>query len=52
MQNFFHKNMQVKNKNKITARSSNCSISAKFFPMLTKTPYFGGVNNKKNLLKP
>ena len=31
----------------MTTRSSNCSVSAKFSPMLVKTPYFGEVINKK-----
>ena len=53
IKNFFHKNMQViKKKELLTARSSNCSVSAKFFSMLMKRPYFGGVIYKKNLLKP
>ena len=34
----------------LTARSSNCSISAKFLPMLVETPYFGGVINTKTYL--
>ena len=34
----------------MNARSSNCSISAKFFPMLLETPYFGGVINTKTYL--
>ena len=51
IQNFFHTNMQViKIKNLFTARSSNSSVSAKFFPMLVKTPYFGGVINQKTYL--
>ena len=29
---------------------SNSSVSAKFFPMLVKTPYFGGVINQKTYL--
>ena len=33
-----------------TARSSNCSVSAKFFPMLVEKPYFGGVINPKTYL--
>ena len=31
----------------MTSRSSICSVSAKFFPMLVKTPSFGGVINPK-----
>ena len=34
----------------MTARSSNCSVSAKFFPMLVEKPYFGGVINPKTYL--
>ena len=34
----------------MTARSSNCSVSAKFFPMLVKTPSFGGVIDPKSYL--
>ena len=36
----------------LTARSLDCSVSAKFFPMLEKTLYFGGIIIQKNLLKP
>ena len=36
----------------MTARSSNCSVSAKFCPMLVEMPYSGGVFNPKNLPKP
>ena len=32
------------------ARSSNCSVSAKFFPMLVEMPYFWGVINPKTYL--
>ena len=35
----------------LTARSPNCSVSAKFFQMLVKTLFFGGIIIKKNLLK-
>ena len=35
------------NKKKMTARSWNCSVSAKFFPMLVKTLCFGGIINQK-----
>ena len=53
IQKKIHKNMLViKKKEILTARSSNCRVSAKFFPMLVKPPYFGGVINQKNLLKP
>ena len=31
----------------MTARSSTCSVSAKFFPMLVETPYFWGVIDPK-----
>ena len=31
----------------MTARSSYCSVLAKFFPMLVERRYFGGVNNPK-----
>ena len=34
----------------MTVRSSNCSVSGKFFPMLVKTPSFGGVINPKTNL--
>ena len=48
IQDFFHNNMHViKRQIFLTARSSNCSVSAKFFPMLVETPYFGGVINPK-----
>ena len=47
---FFTKNMQVKKEKLLTTRSSNCSISAKFFPILVKTPYFEGVINQKTYL--
>ena len=48
---FFHKNMLiVKKKDIFTARSSNCSVSAKFFRMLVKTPSFGGIINPKTNL--
>ena len=51
IQDFFHKNMHViKKKSFLTARSSNCSVSAKFFPMLVETPYFWGVINPKPYL--
>ena len=50
IQNFCPKNMQVVKKKLLTARSSNCSVSAKFFPLLVKTPYFGGVINQKTYL--
>ena len=39
-----------KEKKLLTARSSNCSVSAKFFPMLVKTPYFEGVINQNTFL--
>ena len=36
--------MHVENRKKfLTARSLNFSVSSKFFPMLVKTPSFGGV---------
>ena len=41
---------KTKRKNFLTARSSNCSVSAKFFPMLVKTLYFGRIINKKTYL--
>ena len=41
----FTKNMHI-----ICARSSNCGVSAKFFPVLVKTPYFGGVIHPKTYL--
>ena len=45
---FVHKNMHfIKQKFFLTARSSNCSVSAKFFPMMVETPYLGGVINPK-----
>ena len=48
IQDFFHKNMQViKKKAFLTTRSSNCSVSAKLFPMLVETPYFWGVIDPK-----
>ena len=48
---FVHKNMYlIKKKDFLTTRSSNCSVSAKFFPMLVETPYFGGVINPKTYL--
>ena len=48
---FFHKNNQViKRRKLLTARSSNYSVSAKFFPMLVKTPYIGGIINQKTYL--
>ena len=34
----------------LTARSSNLSVSAKFFPMLVEMPYFGEVINPKTYL--
>ena len=34
----------------MSAKSSNCSVSAKFFPMLVETPYFWGVINSKTYL--
>ena len=34
----------------MTAKYSNCSVSAKFFPMLVETPYFGGVIYPKTYL--
>ena len=34
----------------MTARSSNCSVLSKFFPMLVKKPSFGGVINPKTNL--
>ena len=40
----------VQRKKLLTARSSNCSVSAKLFPMLVETPYFGGVINPKTYL--
>ena len=40
----------IKKKEFFTARSSNCSGSAMFFPMLVETPYFGGVINSKTYL--
>ena len=47
----FPKNMQViKRKKLLTARSSNCSVSAKFCPILVETPYSGGVINTKTYL--
>ena len=46
IQDFLHKNMHVIKRNKfLTARSSNCSVTAKFFPILVKTLYFGGIIN-------
>ena len=51
IQDFFHKNMHViKNNKKMSAKSSHCSVSAKFFPMLVETPYFWGVINPKTYL--
>ena len=38
-------------KKKLTTRSSNYSISAKFFPMLVKMLYFGRIINQKTYLK-
>ena len=35
----------------VTARSSNCSVTPKFFPILVETLCSGGVNNPRNLLK-
>jgi hypothetical protein len=37
----------IKKKEILIAKSSNCSVSAKFFPMLVEKPYFGGVINPK-----
>ena len=34
----------------MTVRSSKCSVSAKFFPMLVEKPFFGGVINPKTYL--
>ena len=39
-----------KERNFLTARSSNSSVSAKFFQMLVETPYVGGVINSKTYL--
>ena len=39
-----------KEEKKLTARSSNCSVSVKFFPMLVKMLYFGGIINQKTFL--
>ena len=39
--------MYKKRKNFLIAMSSNCSISAKFCPMLVQMPYSGGINNPK-----
>ena len=48
IQDFFHKNMHViKKKEFLTARSSNWSVPAKFFPMLVEKPFIGGVINPK-----
>ena len=41
--------MNKKLKKLLTARSSNSSVSTKFFPMLVKTPYFGGLINQKTM---
>ena len=40
----------IKKMKLVTARSSNCSVSAKFFPMLVEKPYLGGVINTKTYL--
>ena len=40
----------IKINNFLTARSSNWSVSAKFYPMLVETPFFGGVINPKTYL--
>ena len=50
IQDLFFFNIHIKMKNKMTARSLSCSVSAKFFPMLVETPYFGGVINPKTYL--
>ena len=51
IQYFFHKNMRViKRKRNWLQGLINCSVSAKFFPMLVKKPYFGGVINPKTYL--
>jgi hypothetical protein len=54
MKNAYHTNLNkfYNNKNKIkmvTERSSNCSVTAKFFPMLFETPYSGGFINLKKI---
>ena len=36
-----------KRKQYFTAKVINCSVSAKFFPMLVEMPYFRGVINPK-----
>ena len=50
IQDFFSQKYAGNKKEKkyLTARSSNCSVSAK---LLVETPYFGGVNSPKKLLK-
>ena len=51
IQDFFHKNMHIIKKKEIfDSKSSNCSVSVKFFPMLVEKPYFGGVINPKTYL--
>ena len=52
IQDLFHTNVHVIKKMKkfLTARSSNCSVSAKFLPMLVETPYSGGAINPKTYL--
>ena len=48
---FFHKNMQViKNKEIFDRKVFKLQRSAKFFPMLVETPYFGRVINPKTYL--
>ena len=47
---FSHKRMHIikeRKKKNFTARSSNCSVTAKVCPMLVETPYSGGVINPK-----
>ena len=46
---FFTKICTEKKIKFVAARSSNCSVTVKFCPMLVKNPYSGGViNQKKN----
>ena len=51
IQDFFTKECtQYERQIFLTARSSNCSVSAKIFPMWVEKPYFGGVINSKTYL--
>ena len=49
IQDFFTK-IRLKFFKLATARSSKCSVKAKFFLMLVETPYFGRVLNTKTYL--